>query len=405
MAGVTTMTTSRPPIAPFVLSLGLALVCVPSAVTTAASAESTDTAFEQEWEDLIAAAQEEGELVVVSGPDGVTQDGPFFDAFGEEFDIEVSQFGGAADEVVARVLAERDQGVYSYDVGATGTTGASGLLEAGAIAPFTEQLIHPEAIDRSEGWRLDYIPFADYDLDQNHVTFMAMTAEPNVMQLWYNTDNVSQEELDSLQSWYDLLDPAFRGRIAMGNVAEGQQSEDRAKAWHLLGEEFFERFMREMDVQVLPYGAGRDFADGLARGDFDFGLFPPEEPALIDAEDQGLPVTEFDRTFSEGTSQSPLSLLYVIDNAAHPNAAQLFANWVLTVEGQTAFNELTLRTGRAALRSDVPQGNIADETWERLNDPNAVFLDQNSDEYRAAVDESEQWFQEIFAELGITPGG
>jgi ABC-type Fe3+ transport system substrate-binding protein len=388
---------------PIAVVAGLGLASISSAAVAGAPAQSP-TGFEQQWEALVADAQEEGELVFVSGPDGVSQDGPFFDAFAEEYGIEVSQFGGAADEVIARVLAERDQDVYSYDIGATGSTGARGLLEAGAIAPFTEQLIHPEAIDRSEGWRLDYIPFAEYDLEQDYVTFMAMTAEPNVMQLWYNTDNVTQEELDSLQSWYDLLNPAFRGRIAMGNVAEGQQSEDRTKGWNLLGEAFFDRLMREMDVQVLPYGAGREFADGLARGDFDFGLFPPEEPALIDAEEQGLPVTEFPRTFSEGTAQSPLSLLYVIDHAAHPAAAQLFANWALTIEGQTAFNELTLRTGRAALRNDVPQGNIADDTWARLNDPNAEYLDQNSDEYRAVAAESEQWFREIFAELGITPG-
>jgi len=385
------------------IGIGLTLV----ASTTAGARTTTvpvDEAFEQEWHDLIAAAQEEGELVTISGPDGVTQDGDFFDAFTDEFGIEVTQFGGATDQVIARVLAERDQGIYSYDIGATGSTGARGLLEAGAIAPFRDNLIHPEAIDRSEGWRLDYIPFAEYDLEQNYVTFMAMTAEPNVMQLWYNTDNVTQEELDSLDSWYDLLNPAFQGRIAMGNVAEGQQSEDRTKGWNLLGEEFFDRLMREMDVQVLPYGAGREFADGLARGDFDFGLFPPEEPALIDAEEQGLPVTEFPRTFSEGTAQTPLSLLYVIDHAAHPNAARLFANWVLTRDGQTAFNEFTHRTGRAALRSDVPQGVITDDTWARLSDPDATFFDQNSDEYRAVAAESEQWFKDIFAELDITAG-
>ena len=110
---------------------------VPPGTDRPATSESAGTAaavdFEAQWEELIAAAQAEGELSFVSGP-GVEEDTPFFEAFGELFGLEISNFGGATDEVTARVSAERDQGIYDYDIGNLGGSGTDNFLAADFLA-------------------------------------------------------------------------------------------------------------------------------------------------------------------------------------------------------------------------------------------------------------------------------
>ena len=94
-----------------------------------------------------------------------------------------------------------------------------------------------------------------------------------------------------------------------------------------------------------------------------------------------------------------------MQDAAHPNAAKLFANWSLTVDGQTAFNEYIHRPGRASLRNDVPQGNIDDATWERAFDEELGNRDENTDEWRTAQEESRAFVEAVFDELNLVPGG
>ena len=70
------------------------------------------------------------------------------------------------------------------------------------------------------------------------MTLYQIEQQDNMVDLYYNTDNVTEEELASLQSWQDFLDPRWRGRIGIGNVAEGESSSARAATWMNLGEEY-----------------------------------------------------------------------------------------------------------------------------------------------------------------------
>jgi iron(III) transport system substrate-binding protein len=368
------------------------------------SPENATASFEEEWAALIAAAQEEGEINFVGGPTGASDDGAFYEHFGEVFGLDASLFAGPTEDVTARIFAERDQGLYDYDVASLGNSGTDVLLEAEVLQPLEPMLVHPEATDRSTGWRLDRIPWAD---EGNELcTYWGVRAIENFQWLFYNSDNVTQEELDSLESWYDLLDPRWKGRIGIGAINEGEQSNMRTQAWLELGQEWFDGILRDQEPQVALYGAARDQADGLARGDYDIVLFPSGgDAAMNEAIDAGLPVAQFDRTLTEGAGKEPIQRLCVFDQPANPNATKLFANWVLTREGQEAYNLYTGREDRASLRDDVPQGNISDELWELAGDERTPVYDTNTDEHRQAEAESLAYLEEVFAELGLTPGG
>ena len=243
--------------------------------------------FQAKWADLIAKAKAEGEISFVSGP-GVDEDQPFFDAFGKEFGLKISNFGGATDEVTARVSAERDQGVYSYDIGNLGGSGTDNFLEAGFFEELAPFMIHPDLLNHTN-FATDYIPWVDET--KKFCVYYATEAEGNIMAFYYNTDKVSQADLDSLNSWFDLLTPRWKGKIEIGDIGGGEASQDRNLAWAVLGKEWFDGLFAN-EPKVFPYGSAREHADALIRGDFDLALFPPGDQSLQDAIDQGLPIAQ-----------------------------------------------------------------------------------------------------------------
>jgi len=369
---------------------------------TAETPAATQDPFQAEWDALVAAAQQEGELSLVGGPEGAEQDGDFYKAFGDQYGIETVLTGGPTPDVTARMLAERGQGVFTIDIASLGGSGTANFLEADVFEPLEPFIFHPQALDRSTGWRVNYPVWVDEE--STYCQYISYEAEVNIMEFFYNSDKVTQEELDFLQSWDDLLDPRFKGRIVIGNIAEDEAAQDRTTAFQVLGPEWFEKLLGELDVSVVAHGDERTYADGLARGEWDIALFPPGTDSLEEAADAGLPVAQFERTMSEGAPRSGVQRLCVMKDAPNPNAAKLFANWSLTVEGQTAFNEFTHRNGRVALRSDVPQGNIPDDVWAIAQAP-GPFVDENTPEFFTAREASGELARALFKELNIVPGG
>jgi ABC-type Fe3+ transport system substrate-binding protein len=372
-----------------------------AAVTEGPSA--TEDAFTQQWEELVAAAQAEGEVVIVSGPEGVQDDGDWYDAFGEEFDIKVTVVGGATADVTARIEAERAQGVYSVDVASLGGTGTRNMLGAGFLDDLDSLLIHPEVLDRSTGFAIDY-PVYTAENAVGICQYVAVQAEPNVISWWYNTDEITQEEYDGVESFFDLLDPKFNGRIVIGDVASSEANRDAVSMWEVVGQEWWDGLLEDMDVTVAAYGDERTYADGVAQGKWAIGMFPPGSGSLEDAADAGLPVAIWENTMSEGNPRSGIQRICAYKDRPHPAAAQLFVNWSLTKAGQTAFNEFTNRVDRASLRDDVPQGNIDDDLWARARDHTKIFVDDVNPEWLQHIAEFDTYIKAKYEELGIVPG-
>ena len=361
--------------------------------------------IQAEWDALVAAAQEEGELIVLAGGTEL----PIYDHFAELFDLDLTISPGGSSEVVSRVLLEREQGIYDADVAMLGPSSTRRLLAADTFQPMEPLLILPDVLDRSEGWQFDFIPWDAQDAEQQYVTYAVAQIATNFMtQLWYNTETVSQEDLDNLQSWDDLLDDRWKGRILIGDLSAGSAGGDQSVAWLFLGQDWLERLLREMDVQVTGRGGTeiREYCDILARGDADIATFAGDAgDCLAEARDLSLPVDEIQYSFQEGTIGTLRSAMAVVDQAPHPNAAKLWVNWLLSKEGQTVWNELNAEAEpqRLALRTDVPQGNVSDALWDRSRNPNLEFIEENVEEVAKAVDEVGPWAVAIFQELGLNP--
>ena len=375
----------------------------PAATTASATAAVSATVdpFTQQWNDLIAAAKAEGTLNIVGGPEGSQADGAWYDAFGKQFGIKVIFSGGNAADVRARVLAERAQGVYTVDISGQGGTGTQGFVDAKLVQPLTPLIINPEANDRAK----DFVSQPIWS-DPGHVycQYVAIDANVNAAEFYYNTQKVSQAEIDSVKSWKDLLDPKWKGRIVIGDIASGEASTDRARLWYLVGQSWFDTLLRVQQPKVVVYGDERTYADGVARGDYQIALFPPGTASLQKAIQAKLPVGNVLRTMSEGAPHTGSQRECVMDHPAHPNAAKLFANWMLMKDGQVALNQFTTRVDRAALRIDAPQGAVPADVYSRERATPFIFLDESAPDYQKALTDSAAFVKAAFTDLKIIPG-
>ena len=376
---------------------------VPGATATPTPEPPTaEELFQVEWDQLIADAQAERELVMILGSSGSRTDRDIFEAFGQKFGLTVIQSTGSGTDNTNKVLAERARGVYTVDISFVGGSSTDRLRLAGAVIPIMPLMIHPEVLDRSQGWLLK--EWAWTDVDNAYSPAYNLRLRANIIEIFYNTNQVSQAEIDSVQSWYDFLKPEWKGRIvSILDPDFGGVITDRTLAWILLGQEFLEPYLRNQEPTLLSGGNFIDMSNGIGRGKYDVAFFTGQASTDMEAMiDLGLPVAALTRTLAEGGTVEVRGTMTVIDQAPHPKAAQLFVNWFLSRDGQQTRHDLVNDVDPSpSLRTDLTQGRISDRQWNLLKtlDP-ASAMSQSTPEWFASRDEVIAWTREIFAELG-----
>jgi iron(III) transport system substrate-binding protein len=383
----------------------------PGDTTTTTAAPTADEIFQAEWDALVAAAQAEGELVMVLSTNNAASQQPVFDKFGEIFGINMVYAVGSTSEMNTRVLAERSQGIYDVDVSVMGTSASNGFLEGGAVADLASLLIDPSIADRSL-WFLEDFPWLPTDETQSSVTDYLLRNEPNITRVFYNTDVLTEDVWAGVDSFLDFIDdPQFQGRIVIANVFD-ESSDGTSNALGRLwlkfeGPEFFDRLFNDNPPDVVATGDARTIVDGIARGEWDLCfLCDIVSSDAAQAAEDGLPIAQLTKTLAEGPNTDLTGHTLVFDQAKNPAAAQLFINWILSTEGHTTINELidpAVSEGVQGLRKDAPQGAIPDDTWAVTRDPYvAILLDPT--ELRAARDEAHAYVIQLGIDLGLTAG-
>ena len=121
--------------------------------------------------------------------------------------------GGATDEVTARVSAERDQGIYDYDIGNLGGSGTANFLDAGFFTEL-EPLMEPHKEDPA-------YKQAEKDLRKGPVT------QAGVFFAWL-TDGMEPQVESSLKSYVPapvvLLESELGDLVAELGLGEHRQA-------------------------------------------------------------------------------------------------------------------------------------------------------------------------------------
>ncbi len=384
---------ARRPVPPVMMFLGLLLSVIaacaspptstlPPAAPSGAGGPlpSGKPRWEQRWEEILAAARTEGRLTIYSSnaPETRQQVG---DAIYEKFGIRVEWVvGGGSNELVQKILAERNANIYNADAMLGGTMSTMNVLKpAGYIEPMEPDLLLPEVTDKSK-WFQEKLWWVD--TERTHLAYAAIAMPAIVI----NTDMVRNSEM---ASYRELLNPKWKGKILMDSPLTGGPGNTwlTAVGELIMGMDYLREFARQEPFMLQEK---RQEHEWLARGRY---------PILIGGSTDT--ITQFKRagvsnleviTPREGTwlSQSN-GAISLIKKSPHPNAARVLLNWVLSKEGQTV---ICRSQGFQSARVDVPTDWV--EPWT-LRQPGVKYHDTIAFEQQLKKNEYIEVAKRIFA--------
>jgi iron(III) transport system substrate-binding protein len=286
-------------------------------------ASGTAAAATQSWDDLAAAAQREGK-VVVAGPAHPEVRQALPAAFKARFGINLEYIGAPASASVAKLHAERLAGIYSLDVTLAGIqTVATIFYRDGLLDPIKPLLVLPEVLDGSK-WKKGSLWFVD---PERQYVLRLFSSELELFSI-----NTLQVKPNELRSAHDLLDAKWKGRIATHDpTVPGTGSNQAARLYVQLGEAFAKQLY--VDQKPVISRDERQLTDWLLRGVYPI-VFGPDNAHIEEMRKEGLPVLTV-RGLQDlpGTVAVGNGLVGLFKNAPHPNAAQLFINWLASREG------------------------------------------------------------------------
>jgi iron(III) transport system substrate-binding protein len=311
--------------------------------------------WKRQWESTVEAAKKEGEVVIYGPHNPMYQQ--LWALFQKNFpEIKFTFVPGKGSEHAQRLTAERRAGKFLADL-LMGGSSTYASFAPGTLAPLKPLLLLPEVNDPSAWWDKTLL-FAD---PENRAAIV-VSGEVGTRRGSYNTKLVDPGEI---RSWWDLLQPKWKGKLGSFDPrVAGGGGETFLFFYYTpaLGNKFITRLLIETDILLT-----RDLQQGtdwLAQGKILFYIGSGQP--IMKAKKQGLPVDLLPHPLTEGEVMGGgACCMAVITKAPHPNAARLFVNWVLSREGQAAWqkyaevNSLRMDISKADLGAgDVPQQGV-----------------------------------------------
>jgi iron(III) transport system substrate-binding protein len=314
--------------------------------------------LQKSWEATLAAARTEGKVVVAGPPDAqVRQALPA--AFKARYGLTLEYISARGTDSGAKLRSERAAGIYSADAVLAGSnTIFTVMFRERMLAPLKPGLILPEVRDGTK-WKRGSLWFADPE--QQYVLRLFNTVREAFM---INTQEVKRQDLRNVR---DLLGPKWTGKISsLDPTLAGTGGNQAALLYTLFGEDFIKKLY--IDQKPMISRERRQLTDWLLRGTYPIS-FGPEDGEIERLRTEGMPVMTIYGLEDMPGTVSGGDQLGLLDRAPHPNAAQVFVNWMASKEGSEIY-------GRALKM--VPTRNDVDESFvppEVIPKPGTNYFD------------------------------
>ncbi len=317
------------------------------ATSAAASGAAASGAASSDWNQVVAAAKKEGKFVI-SGPPTDEVQQALTQGFQKAYpEIKIDYVADPGSAVAPKVLPQRQAGQYLLDMVMNGTTTELTLMAANALDPIPPYLVGPESQNQSK-WRGGQFEYSDNAGKYNFV-FGGVVKTP----LAYNPSQVSPSDL---KSYNDLLNPKWKGKLAMYDPRGAGASLATVTFMYAtpsLGKDFVRKLF-EQDVKLSR--DDRQVLDWVARGDSAIAIAPSEKFAQ-EFQDKGIKLTIMGaEDIKEGSYLTAgIASFGVLNKAPHPNATKVYIDWLLSKDAQLAFSK---GAGYASFRTDVPTDHL-----------------------------------------------
>ena len=308
-----------------------------------ASAAAAEPAAPKEWAEIVRAAEVEKQ-VNLAGPPGDAFRAAMVDGFQKAYPkIKVELLGGTGRDKVARILRERQAGLYEWDLYISGPTSALAAFKpVAAFDSFKPMFILPEVKD-DRNW-IDGLNDGWADVEKKlYYTFAGTLAGDNI---YVNWEVIPAGQIKAAQ---DLLDPKWAGKIVMQDPrVEGKGLTDALVLSLAYGENFIRKLFREQ--KIVFTGDRRQLVEWVVRG---------RHPIAIGLNEYFLTIFQEKGVGKNvGALVDPKTAIYwasgssgigIFNRAPHPNAAKVYVNWLLSRAGQVDW----IKTQTNSRRVDV----------------------------------------------------
>jgi iron(III) transport system substrate-binding protein len=335
--------------------------------------------WKTEWDKSLTVADKEGK-VVVAGPPGEAYRQPMM-AFVKAYpSIKLDFVGIQGRDFAPRIMQERRAGQFLWDINVGGaSTMFNVLIPAKVLDPLRPALILPDILEDknwrggfNEGWT---------DLEKKYIYGFTGYVDYAV---YMNHDVIPETEFSRAE---DLWDPKWKGKIVWHDPRrEGIGTNNATVILLNFGEEALRRLLKDQGVVITE--DYRQLAEWVVRGRYPIGI-GVNAPHLQVFQKQG--VGKNVKPFKEPKLASSIpgwGNMASINRPAHPNAARVYINWLLSKEGQSIWARTTLQNSR---RLDV---EVADP--ESLPQTGARYINTQNQEHQEARKKVNQIAKEIF---------
>lgn len=311
------------------------------------SSEGLPESAAAEWDQLVAAATKEGELLVYghSGTERRDVIMEFARAF-PAINVKITASPGDSAED-ARLQSEWQEGVFKWDALLAGDRWLLATYKKlDHLQPIAGLVVRPDILDDANwfhGFHSNFMDEAGRYIFMFHI-FTAETA-------FIRTDLVKQSDITELG---DLADPKYRGKIGWVDPRMGGMSAVQASfIYRTDGPEVVKRLLTTQQPKI--FSNAQQLMQNMLRTDDIWIAIGVDRPILKKFNDEGLGKTIHKLECGDCLQQGGTGGFLAVPKAApHPNAAKLFVNWMLSSAGQTAWTRISKENSR---RLDVPVAN------------------------------------------------
>lgn len=292
---------------------GVAALAMLAAACSSASGSDGDGAAKVAaggWDAVVEAAKKEGSIQTYMTASQHVLD-PLNDAFQKkypEITVETFRTTGTA-PLLERIQNDRDSGNWIADV--------VNLADPLWMEQATKDGVIATDVD---------VPSAEL-WDKEFWHDGAAVLLPSVFAVIYNTELVAEQDVPT--SWEDMADPKWKGKMAIFEPREGTDSASVLYEYYL--ENFGDQFLSDIKaLEPKVWDSGNPLAESVAAGESEIGVTYSHKAEALKAD--GAPV---DFVMLEPAPAFRNSV-FVAADAPHPNAARVYLDFAMSVEGQTA---------------------------------------------------------------------
>ena len=298
-------------------------------------------------ERLVQKAKEEGTLVLYTSL-APSESKPLAEAFEKKYGIKVELWRAISEKVVQRTITEAQGRRHSVDVIETNGPEMEMLAREKLLAEFHSPHIAdlpPEAIPAHRMWFPDRM---------------------NFFVVGFNTNKVQRSEIPA--TYEGFVDPKWRGRIGI-EATDAEWMATLIKTW---GNEKGMAYFRKLSEMRPDVRKGHVLlAELVAAGEVPVGL-TMYNSNIVSLKRKGAPI---DFVPVQPVAARPQGI-GVARNAPHPHAAVLFADFVLSPEGQRLFESMGRVPASTRVKSElnnfpfkmIEPATVLEEAerWEKL---------------------------------------